>query len=492
MKKLSKPYFEDHTHGAGGGLPIIKSIWEKFGFSYMFLSIEKHSGLAPWKLIFAYIAGLISNSSSVNKIADYCSNAPILKEILGGVIPSQSALSRFFSKKFDWLGCSIDRIKLFYSTTETSIEEGDVVALDDTKIEHPYGKKLPFLCWLFDNSEKKHLWCMNLVSTLLVRANGLTTPLFWRIWVQNKEKSANAKITKIDLAKDMLLSLREVTSVKLWVAMDRWFLCKDLFQWLKSKNFHWVTKCKRNTALYKQSGSDWKGNPRYSPVKPGQLLALYYVQLIKNGKPGECSALSIPDIYIKLPVMKPNKKGKMVKKQEYTKVAAVAVIRLPEDIDKENPVVDLATPDEKAAHFKGAYLLISNRHDAPEKAVDAYAKRWKIEVFYRNAKQELGLTSCHSKYKEAHEAHIEMIFIAETMLCYANWELNKEGDIILTHGEMVREIINASHRISIRNSLQVYFDTTIAKYTSFFKKFWPKFYDLGFGLLPFHFMAQTA
>ena len=152
MKILAKLSFENHTHGSGGGLPIIKSIWKKFKFSYLFLSINKPSGLAPWKLVFAYIAGLISNSSSVNKIADFCSNALTLKVILTGVIPSQSVFSRFFSKSFDWLGCSIDRIKLFCSTTETSISEGDVVALDDTKIEHPYGKKLLFLCWLFDNS----------------------------------------------------------------------------------------------------------------------------------------------------------------------------------------------------------------------------------------------------------------------------------------------------------------------------------------------------
>jgi hypothetical protein len=104
---------------------------------------------------------------------------------------------------------------------ETAISEGDVIALDDTKIEHPYGKKLPFLCWLFDNSDKKHLWCMNLVSTLIVRANGLTTPLFWRIWMQNKDKGAAAKATKLVLAKDMLLSLRTITDKRLWVAMDR-------------------------------------------------------------------------------------------------------------------------------------------------------------------------------------------------------------------------------------------------------------------------------
>ena len=492
MKKLAKPHFENPQYGAGGGLPIIKSIWEKFGFSYLFLGVEKHSGLAPWKMVFAYIAGLIANSSSVNKIAGHCSDAPIIKEILGGTIPSQSALSRFFSKKIDWLKCSINRIELFCSTVETTISEGDIVALDDTKIEHPYGKKLPFLCWLFDNSEKKHLWCMNLVSTILIRANGLITPLSWRIWVQDKEKAANARKTKIELAKDMLLSLREITSVRLWVAMDRWFLCKELFQWLNSNNFDWVTKCKRNTALYRLNGTDWQNNPRYSPINPNQLLALYYPQLIKDGKAGECSAISIPNIYIKLPVMKANKKGTLVKKQEYTKVAIVATVRLPEDIDVEQPVTDLANPDEKAAHFKGSYLLISNRYDAPEEVVNSYAKRWKIEIFYRNAKQELGLTSCHSQSKEAHEAHIEMIFIAETMLCYANWELNKDGVIILTHGEMVRGIINASHRISKRDSLQVYFAINATRFTSLFKKFWPKYYDLGFGLSPLHYMERTA
>ena len=66
MKKLLKPNFEEHTYGADGGLPIVKSIWEKFGFSYIFLSVDKHSDSAPWKLVFAYISGLTSNSSSEN------------------------------------------------------------------------------------------------------------------------------------------------------------------------------------------------------------------------------------------------------------------------------------------------------------------------------------------------------------------------------------------------------------------------------------------
>lgn len=74
--------------------------------------------------------------------------------------------------------------------------------------------------------------------------------------------------------------------------------------------------------------------------------------------------------------------------------------------------------------------------DSPKQAVIAYVNRWKIEVFYRNAKQELGLTACYSQIKAAHEAHIEMIFMAKTILNYTNWDLNKDSAITFTHGKL--------------------------------------------------------
>ena len=71
---------------------------------------------------FCYIPGLIANGSSVNKIAEHCSTTPILEKIIGKKAPSQSALSRFFSKDFDWLACSIKRLKkLFCTQQETSV-----------------------------------------------------------------------------------------------------------------------------------------------------------------------------------------------------------------------------------------------------------------------------------------------------------------------------------------------------------------------------------
>jgi hypothetical protein len=46
---------------------------------------------------------------------------------------------------------------------------------------------------------------------------------------------------------------------------------------------------------------------------------------------------------------------------------------------------------------------------------------------YYHAKQELGLTECRLHTKVVHKAHINMIFIAETLMNYINWELNKDG-----------------------------------------------------------------
>ncbi len=50
--------------------------------------------------------GLVSNCSSVNKIAEHCTKSPIIREILGGISLSQSALSRFLCLTAILCACS--------------------------------------------------------------------------------------------------------------------------------------------------------------------------------------------------------------------------------------------------------------------------------------------------------------------------------------------------------------------------------------------------
>jgi hypothetical protein len=133
---------------------------------------------------------------------------------------------------------------------QTQLQEGDVVNLDDTHCVHPYAKQLPFLSWLFDHSTKTYAWAMNLVVLQAVLKSGLEYPLFYSVW--HKPETKGEGLTKLDLAKQMLLMLRESVKCRLWVAMDRWYLCKDFFAFLESHQFDWVTKAKRNTALFRK------------------------------------------------------------------------------------------------------------------------------------------------------------------------------------------------------------------------------------------------
>lgn len=92
------------------------------------------------------------------------------------------------------------------------------------------------------------------------------------------------------------------------------------------------------------------------------------------------------------------------------------------------------------------------------------------------------MAKCHSTSEAHHHAHIELLFTAETLLCYAKWELNgnekgiKEG---FTHGEMVRSFFNAQYSIIEKTTcgikmIQIYFDIDVRQFARLLDKFWPE------------------
>lgn len=127
-------------------------------------------------------------------------------------------------------------------------------------------------------------------------------------------------------------------------------------------------------------------------------------------------------------------------------------MRLKED---EHPESDSgqAEQGEDPATYKGAYLLISNRYDVPKEVVQSNGKRWRIEVFFRAAKQELVFEKCHSESEAHHHAHFELLFTVETLLAVALFELNKEttsDDEGYTHGKMVRCLFHTRCQVRVK------------------------------------------
>ena len=497
IMRLQKPKFKDLQQGFGGGTPVLKEIWDKFDLSLLLTQsgIIKRSGIPTWIIAFAYVVGLIANLNSVLRIAQHATQDKLLQPMFRNLNIAQYTFSHFFTTDYNWRLFGFKRVQRLQQEAETAFTKGDVIVLDDTKVAHPHGKKIPFLCWLFDSSDKINIWCMNIVATTVVLKNGLKFPLFWRIW--RKEESVDEKQTKIDLSKQMLLDIRRIYTGILWVAMDRWFLCKEFFNWLTDHQYDWVTKAKRNTALYRKEIENITGRERFIPIKPSTLIKEVFFKLLISGTKNELSAISIPNIYIKLPYRIVGKRGKEVTKYRYTPIAAIVAIRLKEDIEMMKD--EFEKNKEDAATYRGAYLLISNRVDNPEGALDAYVKRWSIEVFFRTAKQELGLNTCHSTSESHHYAHIELLFTAETLLAYARWELNDKGvEEGFTHGEMVRNFFNATYSVVIKaqqcfQTVQVHFDTEVRQFARLINKFWPRNLLLGwFSVQNHQYMELTA
>jgi hypothetical protein len=482
MKTLQKPRFRHLSHSECAGAPILKTLWDRFDFSLLLTQsgIFKRSGTPSWLICFLYVVGLVSNCSSVNQISELAERDALLRIMFKPWKLAQYTLSRFFTTSFAWKTFGKKRVERLQQEHETCMQAGDVVNLDDTHSAHPYAKKLPFLSWLYDHSSKTYVWAMNLVVIQAVLKSGLEYPLFYSVW--HKPEIKGEGLTKMDLAKQMLLMLRESVTCQLWVAMDRWYLCKEFFTFLEKHHFDWVTKAKRNTALYRKVIEPITHRERFVPLNPIMLIREVFKDLIRQASSGLVS-IEIPNIYMKRPYQVTNRKGKVVTKQKYVRIAVIVAMRLKEDEKPSDLEATDNESDESPATYRGAYVLISNRYDAPKEALQTYVKRWRIEVFFRTAKQELSFEKCHSESEAHHHAHFELLFAAETLLAIAQMELNKEktSDESCTHGKMVSGLFHTRCQVRITTTkgverIYIDFDIQARQFARLFKLFWPEHY----------------
>jgi hypothetical protein len=126
-------------------------------------------------------------------------------------------------------------------------------------------------------------------------------------------------------------------------------------------SFDWVTKAKRNTALFRKEIHPLTRLERFVPVNPAMLIKEVFPMLSKKDSSG-LVGISIPNMYMKMPRMVTNRKGKQVQKQYYTAIGIVVAMRLKEDEELEQPQPKEMDEDQPMS-YRGAYVLISNRVD---------------------------------------------------------------------------------------------------------------------------------
>jgi hypothetical protein len=430
----------------------------------------------------------LAGCSSVNALAALYAGDGLLARIAWQSRITQPTLSRFLTGFTQWNVFNAKRTARLQEDPDTALKEGDVIALDDSHVPHPYAKTLPFLYWLYDHSQKVYIWAMNLVVLHVVCQNGMEYPWSYAIWTKSEDGTAST--SKLDLAADMLRALRQQVSCRLWVVMDRWYFSKPFLRDCESLQLDWVTKAKRNTQLFRRIVEPATGRERFVPVQPRDLIRLAYPKLmVQTGV--EVASAACADIFLKMPTPTTNRKGETVVKMKYTRVAAVVGKRVRgNDVATEQAAPSESSagesPDEQVAEFKGAYLLLSNRHDAPGEVLKAWLKRWRIEVLFRAAKQDLGMLTCHSPSVSHAHAHLTLLFTAETLVRYLVWKDQKaEGQEDGTHGQVIRQLLCIRCRLrqvrstTVEHPLTIHLDIVANRFATLIRDLWPPTLELG-------------
>jgi hypothetical protein len=466
MSTLQKPKFKELPYSSFGGAPLLHALWNRFDLSLLLTQsgIFKKSGIATWKFAFIFVVGLMARCSSCLQMVKFYEKDALLRAMFGGKAVSQSAFSRFLVSPFHWRLFNLKRVAKFQEDAQTQLVDGDIIALDDTLIAHHHAWKIPFIYRLWDHCTETYIDAMNLVVLHAKKASGLQYPLFYSIWKQDNGKDPH--LTRLDLALAMLTELRGqvAENLKLWVCFDAGYYGIDFYLAVEKLKFLWVTRAKINTPLFRKVKI--RGKERFIPITPETLYKEAKPIFAFWRKKGNL-CMAFKNIYIAIDEIH-NGQGYLNKKVLKPINAVVSLYQ------KEDP---------KTGEMKQIIALFhSNQLDAkPEEIMGIYLQRWSIETFFWNAKQELGLNDCHSTDVNHIHAHLSLLFVAESLIRFAQWnynEIEKTGlKEEVTHGKVVALLFHTRCEVHARSkdSIQVYFDTTSQRFANFFRKYWPNY-----------------
>jgi len=283
----------------------------------------------------------------------------------------QSSLNRFLTQS-PWNLQKLEDKRLSMSRC-LPVEEGSTgyLLVDDT-INRKTGKHMEEAGYHFDSAQGKAVWGHDIVTTHYV--NGETEyPVRLSLYVKKKtcQKEQRVFKTKIQLAIEQIEAFMPPAGTNVVVAFDSWFFCRQIVEAVAAKGWDWVTQAESN-----------------------RLVCL-------NGEETNVTALASDLLEKQFKTVK-------VKGEEFSlcgfevwmsKVGSVKLV-----VAKEK--------EEDGFHF-----YVSNRLDWSAKQVLlAYKVRQSIDVFYRDAKQNLGLEAYQMRRGRGAIIHWHLAFNAYTLL----------------------------------------------------------------------------
>lgn len=258
-------------------------------------------------------------------------------------------------------------------------EETIYLILDDSK-KTKRGKKMEALGWVHDPVSGKTVWGHQFVKAVIY-ARGMIIPFAISLYVKHKDcqkyKVPFRKVT--ELASDIIKSFIAPDGINVQVLFDCYYLCPTVTKTCQEKGFHYISVLKSNRNL-KNRG-----------------------RKLKAGSYGDHCFKTKGRMKMKIP----KKNGTAT----YTYVDAdwLDVSRLCQlhiiysRKNSERKILCLATDHPK---LKATAII------------RAYDIRWNIEVFFKDAKQLLGLGRYQNRSIKAVVTHLHLVCFAYALLTH--------------------------------------------------------------------------
>jgi hypothetical protein len=282
----------------------------------------------------------------------------------------QSSLNRFLTNS-PWNLQRFEQKRLHLARTRLPVAEGSTgyFIIDDT-VNRKTGKHMEEAGYHYDSAEGKAVWGHDLVTTHYV--NGETEyPVRLDLYVK-KETCLTEKRgfkTKIQLACEQIAAFTPPPGTRTVVLFDSWFFCHQIVEAVAARGWDWVTQAESNRVIH---------------VDGQELNVTDLAQLL------------------------PERRFRKVK----VKGEAFMLCGLQVWMSKVGDVKLVVTKETDDFHF-----YVSNRLDwTARQVLEAYKVRQSIDVFYRDAKQNLGLEEYQMRRGRGAIIHWHLAFNAYTLL----------------------------------------------------------------------------
>jgi len=341
-------------------MPVVADIPEEFEKALE--AFRPHFGAPAFEHFKRYVLGLIVSENvtieGINRIFIQAGHPSSLNRFLTAGIWKQQEVN----------DSRIDMLKI-----QGALGGKGWLAVDDT-LTHKTGKKIEGVGIYWDHSEKRYVLAHNIVTVEFVNPKGDSHPLDFRLYLkreQSREKRVPFK-TKIELAQELVEDALQRGLEIQGALFDNWFASKDFIKFLREKHLHWVTRLK--------SDRNVKIKGRYVAIS--EFAGTLPRESFRRVQIGD-------RIY-----------------QVFSKAV---------DLKGVGQVRILISYDNEEFSGSPAYFATDQIRWEGTRILKTYSKRWNIETFFRDSKQNLGLEDYQLRDLWGIKRHWYLIFLAYSL-----------------------------------------------------------------------------